>query len=87
MNGSTDYQLLQQEYETYLRMWNDAKIVDGPNSPITRCAKALVEEVAAELALLQRPIVGIEVAGLRHSVPDLSRVLTKKTASWRSRVA
>jgi hypothetical protein len=87
MNGPTDYQLLQLEYETYVRMWNDARIVDGLNSPITRCAQALVEEVSAELALLQRPIVGIEVAGPRRSVPDLSRTFAKKTASWRSRVA
>ena len=53
MKATPDLQVLREEYDIYVGMWNDAKVVDGPNSPVARFAKRLVQQVLGELAILQ----------------------------------
>ncbi|MEO8099365.1 MAG: hypothetical protein ABI811_16795 [Acidobacteriota bacterium] len=52
----SDPQRLQEEYDMYVSMWNDAKQVDGPDAPITAFARSLVDQVAEELKALRNPI-------------------------------
>ena len=53
MKATTDPQVLREEYDIYVSMWNDAKVVDGPNSPVARFAKRLVRQALGELAILE----------------------------------
>ena len=46
--------ILQEEYEIYTSMFNEAKAIDGPDSPITLFTSRLVNQVAQEIAAVQR---------------------------------
>jgi len=50
MNATPASQTLIEEYEIYVSMWNDARVIDGPNSPVTQFVRKLVEQTAADLA-------------------------------------
>jgi len=53
---------LQDEYEVYLRMWADARNVEGPMSPIALFAQGLAEQVYEELRGLRLQAVRLTAA-------------------------
>ncbi|MEP6962509.1 MAG: hypothetical protein ABI995_10535 [Acidobacteriota bacterium] len=52
MSDMKTAQSLREEYQLYVSMWKDAKVVDGPDSPTALLAQSLVEEVQDELRRL-----------------------------------
>ena len=53
---------LHDEYEVYLRMWADARSVEGPLSPIALFAQTLAEQVFEELQGLRQQAVRLTAA-------------------------